>query len=270
MKLINSFLIFCSILLFSSCIDEQIVVDNTPRPQGRIIISSEPDSAHIYFLGTDTKKVTPDSIMDLESGIFDVTLKMDGYRDTTLNVRVLNNHKSSRHIILSQLEVGTIYVASDPEGAQIYLGDKNTNKVTPDTLVNIDPGVYSLALKLAGFRDTSVTVSVEKWETAEMNVLLKDTLPEIAVTIEYSDIQFGQLLFSFEFNRNISLSQILSRRPDSDSITTTNFNENVPKGQTRVLIFSEKEAGTWRFTVRGQKTQGDMRPFEIHGNIDVQ
>lgn len=270
MKIVTHFIILCSMFLLYSCIDEQVIVENKTKATGLLVINSEPDSAKIFFLGTDTKKVTSDSIGGLESGTYDVTLKLDGYRDTTFLVTILNDHKTTKNIVLEEKQVGSVHVTSDPTGAQIIFAGKNTSKRTPDSLVNIDPGVYSLALRLPGFRDTSMFVTVQIKEVAAMNVFLKDTLPDLEVTLEYTKIQFGQVLFSFEFNRDIKLNEILSRGPASGEITTTRFNENVEQGDQRILIFGSQGDGTWYFTLRGEKLQGDKRSFEIHQNIEVE
>lgn len=270
MKSFKYVMVLCSMLVFSSCIDEQVIVDNTPKPLGMIVISSVPPGAQIFFLGTDIKKITPDSIGNLESGVFDVTLKLNGYRDTTIFVTVLNNHRTTKQVTLSELAVGSIHVASDPQGAQIYLAGKNTNKVTPDSLVNINPGIYDLSLHLSGFRDTSITVAVEKRKVALTNVMLQDTLPELKVNIGYSRIQFGQLLFSFEFTRNIKLDEIITEDP-KNSITTTEFdNEDVELGEERIIIFNSSEKGAWTFTIKGEKTDGDKRIFEKRQSVNVE
>jgi hypothetical protein len=55
---------------------------------------------------------------------------------------------------------GSIFINSDPNGAEIWLNGQNTGKVTPDSITALDPDNYQVTLKLGSFSDTSFTVSV--------------------------------------------------------------------------------------------------------------
>ncbi|MCH7723840.1 MAG: PEGA domain-containing protein [Bacteroidetes bacterium] len=57
-------------------------------------------------------------------------------------------------------EPGSIFVTSNPAGAQIWLDGVNTSQVTPDTIKNVDEGVHNITLKLQEFSDTTFTISV--------------------------------------------------------------------------------------------------------------
>jgi len=52
---------------------------------------------------------------------------------------------------------GSIYLTSNPAGAEIWLDGVSTSKVTPDTVKNIDEGVHNVTLKLQEYRDISVS-----------------------------------------------------------------------------------------------------------------
>lgn len=67
---------------------------------------------------------------------------------------------------------GSVYVISTPGGAQIWNGSTNSNKVTPDSLTGLDAGTYQITLKMTGFRDTTVTVSVAAGQKTTVNVKL--------------------------------------------------------------------------------------------------
>lgn len=58
---------------------------------------------------------------------------------------------------------GTIYVESDPTGAEIWLDDVNTGVVTPGR-VDADPGAHIVTLKKAGYGDLSINVGVTAGE----------------------------------------------------------------------------------------------------------
>ncbi|MBS4034107.1 MAG: PEGA domain-containing protein [Ignavibacterium sp.] len=61
---------------------------------------------------------------------------------------------------------GNIFVSSVPSGAQIWINGVNSNKVTPDTVLNLDPAVYNVTLKLQDYNDTTFAVSVSGNQTS--------------------------------------------------------------------------------------------------------
>ncbi|MCF8268200.1 MAG: PEGA domain-containing protein [Ignavibacteriales bacterium] len=76
-------------------------------------------------------------------------------------------------IVNNNKEYGTIYVDSSPLNAAIFITGKNTAKVTPDSLKNIYPGLYSITLRLSGFRDTTLAVKVEAGRRVLVNIVMK-------------------------------------------------------------------------------------------------
>lgn len=67
---------------------------------------------------------------------------------------------------------GSIFVRSTPSGAQIWMGSTNTGKVTPDSVTNLQAGSHSITLKLAGYPDTTFTVTVTGGQVSNVNVQL--------------------------------------------------------------------------------------------------
>jgi hypothetical protein len=61
---------------------------------------------------------------------------------------------------------GNIYITSNPAGAQIWIDGSDRSKVTPDTIKNLDPKVYSVTLKLTDFNDTTFSISVTGNQTS--------------------------------------------------------------------------------------------------------
>ncbi len=72
---------------------------------------------------------------------------------------------------------GTIFVDSAPQGAEIWLDDVNTNKFTPAT-ITADEGVRTVTLKLEGFEDLTLTVSVE---SGNESIVSSNTLVALSV-----------------------------------------------------------------------------------------
>ena len=80
-------------------------------------------------------------------------------------------------------EPGSIFVTSNPAGAQIWLDGVNTSQVTPDTIKNVDEGVHNITLKLQEFIDTTFTISV----TAGQMI----TVPNVVLVSEIMTTLFG-------------------------------------------------------------------------------
>jgi len=55
---------------------------------------------------------------------------------------------------------GSIYLTSNPAGAQIWIDGTNTSQITPDTVTNIDEGVHNVTLKLQDYNDTTISISI--------------------------------------------------------------------------------------------------------------
>jgi hypothetical protein len=76
-------------------------------------------------------------------------------------------------------EEGNIFVTSVPAGAEIWLNNTNTGKVTPDTLTGVVVGTHQITLSLNDYRDTTVAVNVNANQTTTATVTLT---PSIALT----------------------------------------------------------------------------------------
>lgn len=134
---------------------------------GSIYVSSNPDGAEIWLDGISTSKLTPGTISGLLAGEYSVTLKLQNYIDTTFNVQVNAGQQTSKNIILKPLAtLGNIYISSVPAGAQIWVEGVNTIQVTPDTVNNIEEGIWSVTLRLQDYKDTTFSVSVTAGQTS--------------------------------------------------------------------------------------------------------
>jgi hypothetical protein len=87
-------------LIIASC-DNNTTEPTVPDNTGKIFINSTPAGAQIFVDGTNTTKVTPDSTDKLSTGNHDVTLKLDGYRDTTITVNVVQGLTTTKFVQLT-------------------------------------------------------------------------------------------------------------------------------------------------------------------------
>jgi hypothetical protein len=99
------------------------------------------------------------------------------------------------------VETGTIYVDSNPQGAEVWLDDVNTNQVTPAT-VSAEVGLRSVTLKKAGYSDLTFSVSVE---ANQQSIVTENTLQKHTGTLQITTTPAGaKILFSNQDSGNIT------------------------------------------------------------------
>lgn len=101
-------------LLLISCEDSGTDPIDPGTQKGSILVTSAPVGAAIWIDNAATGKVTPDSVTGLSTGAHNVTLKLTGYRDTTVSVTVTANILTPKHVNLTQ----------NPPDLQSYTGIK--------------------------------------------------------------------------------------------------------------------------------------------------
>ncbi len=92
------FLIFLSMLIFStvlfvSCSEDNNIVN--PPAYGTLSVISVPDGATIYIDGEDSGFLTDYTFTEMETGVHEVRLELEGYVDTTMTVTVNENLTST-------------------------------------------------------------------------------------------------------------------------------------------------------------------------------
>ncbi|MFO7525752.1 MAG: PEGA domain-containing protein [Ignavibacteriaceae bacterium] len=162
-------IILLFIIINLSC--KETIFETPIISSGSLYLDSNPQGASIYLQGTNTGKVTPDSIQNLHPDSYEVKLELNGV-DTTFIAEIKANLKTS-HFINFSPSFGSLFVSSIPSGAQIWVNGVNTIKATPDTVKELDPGVYGVTLKLTDYKDTTFSVSVSSNQTSAVtNVML--------------------------------------------------------------------------------------------------
>ncbi|MBK7106811.1 MAG: PEGA domain-containing protein [Ignavibacteriae bacterium] len=161
--LISILIIFISI---NSCVEDHVM----PK-LGNVFITSDPSGAKIFIDDEEQSKVTPDSLNNLLEGEYKITLKLNDFKDTTFNINVTDNSNVTEDIYLFESNPkGKIILNSNPSGAQIFVNGKNTGNTTPDTLINLQRGTYSVSLKLDLYDDFNLIIPLGKDETVSKNI----------------------------------------------------------------------------------------------------
>ena len=103
-------MIALSVLVISGC--DSSSSDNPITPAattGSIYVTSTPVGAQIWIDGTNSNKVTPDSVTSVSPGTHVVTLKLTNYKDATFNVAVTAGYQSKpdTYVMVSDVDLAS-------------------------------------------------------------------------------------------------------------------------------------------------------------------
>ena len=99
---ISTLIFFIAIILFSSCREDIIQIESETEFVGSITIDSQPVGALIFLNNVSTGKRTPNIIMNLAPGSYPITLRLNGYSDTTITRRVNANQNAIVEVNLNK------------------------------------------------------------------------------------------------------------------------------------------------------------------------
>ncbi len=166
------------LLLLLSC-DKEVSVspEELPPFTGKMIIQSEPAGFSIYLNNKNTGSLTPDSLLFMNPGDYQITLKKKYFRDTSVVIHLTENQEISLDVDLlnNQAMYGKLHIFSLPAGAAIYINDSLTQQVTPYTFTHLLPGEYSIKLTYPQFRSLSFDALVTSSQTSSYSKSLQDT-----------------------------------------------------------------------------------------------
>ena len=247
------FTIFAT-LFINNCVDEVVV--SGPNNQGKLVIVSDPPGAQIYFMGTNTYKVTPDSILGLESGSYEVTLKKEDCCDTTFNIKVYDKLTTSIDAkLVKQKTYGNLFLESTPAEAAIYVSGININKVTPDSLIGLESGAYQITLKKDHYLDSTFNINIFKDSTTSISVQLTQKPPGKGNLYIQSVPNGANIYLSGEDTKKLTPDSIMNLTEGNYQVSLskanysdTTFNVNIEDSLTTSKII----------TLRSTKTTGSV------------
>ncbi|MGB5896348.1 MAG: PEGA domain-containing protein [Ignavibacteriaceae bacterium] len=234
-----------SIFVIIGCEKEVSRSPVEPDPsQGVINISSSPKGATIFQNGRNTGRLTPDSLTFLNPDVYEVTLKLQYFKDTSLTVQL--DKDSRREISIDYFSnpsmYGNLILFSLPVGASIFLNDSSLNRVTPDTIYGLLPGLYKATFKLYNHRDTEINALVESSITRNFSVPLRDTSVWVDFQTFNSGIQSNLLTaIAVDLNRIkwIGSSDVGLIKFDENNFSNFNTsNSGIPSNQINCLSVS--------------------------------
>jgi hypothetical protein len=92
-------------LLITSCSSDDPIAPVVS--EGNLYLTSIPAGAEIWIDGVNTSQTTPDTVLDIEEGVRDITLKRDEYKDTTFSVTITADETSIVPLILLSSDIDT-------------------------------------------------------------------------------------------------------------------------------------------------------------------
>ena len=224
--------------------------------KGNVYINSTPAGAQIFLDNLNTSKFTPDTLKNIAAGLHKITLKENDFRDTTIDVTVINNATISKSVRLTpKVNKGNIYISSSPGSAQIFLDSVNTGKITPDTLKDITAGEHEITLKKNNYTDTTFNVAVQQNQTVSKSVTLTPIIIRGNIYLE-SEPNGAQIFIDGNNTSRVTPDTLLNYPVGNHSIT---------------LKKTEYRDTTFQINVIGYLTVSKkVNLTSINGNIFIQ
>jgi hypothetical protein len=115
---------------------------------------------------------------------------------------------------LDQNPTGELVIKSNPPGAHIDFPGIGTGKTTPDTIKNLQPGIYSGFLYLQYYDTTYFIANVSKNTTTVIDTILEDGLPFVEFLFDFQNAFGGDSVrFYFTINQDVTMDSIAVMRP---------------------------------------------------------
>lgn len=235
------------VVLFVGCDKE---VSHSPveseAPKGFIYVSSNPSGFSIFQNGRNTGRLTPDSISYIESGIYEITLKKKFFKDTSVVVTLNENEKLivSVDFASNPSMYGNLSLQTVPVGAEIFINDSATGKITPLTFIGLFPGEYRVRFKLVNHRDEEIMVVVQSSRTNDYIEELRDTSVWIDYQVFNSGISSNNLTAITIDQNNVkwigSLDKGLIRYDEISFIKYDMTNSSIPSNRINCIAIDNQ------------------------------
>jgi hypothetical protein len=154
---------------------------------GSISFASFPSGADIYLDNVLQSAKTPSTITGVSAGSHTYILRLTGYNDSTGTVTVTAGLTATVSVTLTPIvTTGSISFSSSPSSADIYLDNVLQSAKTPATITSVSAGSHSYLLRLAGYNDSTGTVTVTAGMTATVSVTLTPIVTTGSISFDSS------------------------------------------------------------------------------------
>ncbi len=159
------------LLLLISCGVKQPIDSIIQSDTGKAYVTSQPSGAVIFMDGVNTLQLTPDTLSNIPVGEHFFSVYKEGYSSArdSFTIEIKKDSLARLQFVLNEIVyIGSLALTSDPVGAEIFVDNQSTGKVTPDT-IRVKAGPHSVSLKKNGFVD-------QEWQTnITADTLIEDT-----------------------------------------------------------------------------------------------
>ncbi|OGU36482.1 MAG: hypothetical protein A2068_10645 [Ignavibacteria bacterium GWB2_35_6b] len=254
-------------LLLAVCItfcekDVSVSPPDQPPPKGSIIINSYPQEFKIFMNGKYRIRNTPDSIRWLGDGAYEISLRKELFLDTVFTIEVVDEGKTNVFIDLSKNPrmLGDLSIKTTPSGAEIFLNDSNTTKMSPFIFRNLLPDIYNISLKYEDHEDFNTQIAVRSSYKYEFTAAMIDSTIWEYYNIENSNMPAKVLTCIAIDNNNVKW---IGSRDGVISFDGSNWNLQSPSNSrlthqvvTSISVNSNNEK--WITTIEGIGIADDM------------
>lgn len=145
---------------------------------GVVDIMSEPSGAEVTVNGI-SRGVTPVKVSGIPRGVATVVLRMKGFADKKVELRINAGDVQTLSTSLDRLP-GTLHLVSVPEGARFYLNGEARGK-GPLAVTGLQPGEYEVRAELEGFGTLRRMVAIGNGESAREEFRLSNVMGRLEV-----------------------------------------------------------------------------------------
>jgi predicted Ser/Thr protein kinase len=171
-----------------------VSADLTPAVS-TLVVTSNPQGANVWVDAKDSGLTTPTQLT-VEKGFHKVTVRKAGFKEASVEETVSEGQTMSFSPVLLSLDPqfedgkspnflrkifgtetipegkGLVHIRTDPEGATIVVDGKAAPKKT-NARWPADPGVYSIALQMSGYKTVHRNIKVQKGKTVNIDEILE-------------------------------------------------------------------------------------------------
>lgn len=137
---------------------------------GLLLVTSTPTGSEVSAKGVSLG-VTPLLVTSLESGTHRLSIASPGFQTKEVEITLEGRTPLKQHVTLMS-DSGTIDVASDPEGAEVFVNGISRG-TAPCRIDRIPGGAVSLEVKANGFQPHKRDVSLAAGEVQKVDIQLK-------------------------------------------------------------------------------------------------
>lgn len=143
-----------------------------PAADGALEVSSVPSGATVEIEGASRRDgETPFTIPSLKPGSYKVRVRKRGYATETRTIEVSSEKRAAVEVKLIATQ-GFLTVTSTPDGANVWIGGKDTGKLTPAEFM-LDPAEHSITLRKDDYLDESTEISIAAGQSASYSPSLR-------------------------------------------------------------------------------------------------